>query len=107
MAEGTQPDQGSVFDDRRGILVPPEQISRPRIKIIGRHFHLPGSRWLRMILGVVFILGGILGFLPILGFWMIPVGLLILSIDIPVVRRGRRRLAVWWGRRRQANSTAK
>jgi hypothetical protein len=59
-----------------------------------------------MILGVAMIAGGLLGFLPILGFWMIPVGLLILSVDIPVVRRGRRRLSVWWGRRRQASKQA-
>ena len=78
-----------------------EQIGRPRLKIAGRHFHLPGSRWLRLVLGVLFIAGGLMGFLPILGFWMIPVGLLILSIDIPLVRRGRRRLTVWWGRRRK------
>ena len=55
-----------------------------------------------MLLGVLLIFGGILGFLPILGFWMIPVGLFVLSVDIPLVRRGRRRLSVWWGRRRKA-----
>jgi hypothetical protein len=59
-----------------------------------------------MILGLMFIVGGLLGFLPILGFWMVPVGLLILSVDIPQVRRRRRRLAVWWGRRRQADFPA-
>jgi hypothetical protein len=87
-------------------LSPPEPIRRPKIKIVGRHFRLPGSRWLRMILGLMFIVGGLFGFLPILGFWMVPVGLLILSVDIPQVRRGRRRLAVWWGRRRQADFPA-
>lgn len=55
-----------------------------------------------MILGGLLVIGGFLGFLPILGFWMIPLGLLILSIDIALVRRHRRKLAVWWGRRRQA-----
>jgi hypothetical protein len=105
MAEGTQPDQRPVPGQSEGILAPPEQITRPKIKIAGRHFHLPGSRWLRVILGVVLVIFGCLGFLPILGFWMIPVGLLILSVDIPAVRRGRRRLSVWWGRRRQARSS--
>ena len=33
------------------------------------------------------VLGGLLGFLPILGFWMVPVGLILLGEDIPVLRR--------------------
>lgn len=42
---------------------------------------------LRSILGLVFIAGGILGFLPVLGFWMIPLGLVLISLDIPPLRR--------------------
>ncbi|MBB2674881.1 UNVERIFIED_ORG: hypothetical protein GGE53_001390 [Rhizobium etli] len=45
------------------------------------------------------VLCGFLGFLPILGFWMIPLGLLVLSHDLPIARRLRRRLAVWWHKR--------
>ncbi|MGF0540569.1 hypothetical protein ACQQ2Q_21445 [Agrobacterium sp. ES01] len=59
----------------------------------------PRSRAGRIAVGVLFVLGGMLGFLPILGFWMIPVGLLILSQDLAFVRRRRRRLAVWWRKR--------
>jgi hypothetical protein len=36
--------------------------------------------------------------LPVLGLWMIPVGVLILSVDIPAVRRLRRRTECWYGR---------
>jgi hypothetical protein len=93
------------FSHQEGILEPNEPVRRPKVKIAGRHFHLPGSRWLRMALGIALVLGGFLGFLPILGFWMIPLGLLVLSVDVPAVRRGRRRLAVWWGRRRQAQAS--
>jgi len=32
---------------------------------------------------------------------MVPVGLLILSVDVPIVRRWRRRFQVWWARRRE------
>jgi len=63
---------------------------------------LPRSRLLRIGLGVALVIGGILGFLPILGFWMIPLGLAVLSVDIAWVRRRRRRLVVWWERRRRA-----
>ena len=61
---------------------------------------LPGSWILRVFIGVVLILGGCLGFLPVLGFWMVPLGLLILSYEFASVRRLRRRFIVWWERRR-------
>ncbi len=44
--------------------------------------------------------GGLLGILPILGFWMVPLGMLVLAEDFPVVRRWNRRTGVaikrWW-----------
>ncbi len=60
---------------------------------------LPRSRLLRIILGVFLMIGGLFSILPVFGLWMIPLGLLILSIDVPRVRRWRRRFAVWFHRR--------
>jgi len=61
-------------------------------------------RWApaRIAIGILLLWGGVLGFLPVLGFWMIPLGLMVLAIDIPQVRRARRRLAVRYGRWRAA-----
>jgi len=54
----------------------------------GRHsITLPGNRLLRVVLGIALICGGLLGFLPILGFWMVPLGLAVLAVDIPFVER--------------------
>jgi hypothetical protein len=50
---------------------------------------LPRQRWLRMLLGGALVVGGILGFLPVLGFWMIPLGLFVLSYDLPAAERAR------------------
>ena len=72
---------------------------RRALRIGSYRIRVPESRMLRMGLGILLVVGGILGFLPILGFWMIPLGLLILSHDLPTVRRWRRRLAVRFGRR--------
>jgi purine-cytosine permease-like protein len=72
-----------------------------KITIFGRTINLPRSRALRIVVGCLLILGGFLGFLPILGFWMIPLGLLVLSSDFHSIRRLRRRLTVWWERRRR------
>ena len=68
---------------------------------------LPGSWILRVFIGVVLILGGCLGFLPVLGFWMVPLGLVVLSIDLPIARRWRRRLEIWWGNRRAERAAKK
>jgi hypothetical protein len=71
------------------------------IHILGRKLPLPRSRGLRIAIGIVLVILGIFGFLPILGFWMIPLGLLILSYEFATVRRWRRQLAVRWGRWRE------
>ncbi|TNE39906.1 MAG: hypothetical protein EP347_04345 [Alphaproteobacteria bacterium] len=68
---------------------------------------MPSSRPVRLSLGGFFVLFGTFGFLPVVGFWMIPVGMLILSYDIPWVRRKRRQIEVWWGRRQQKRAEAR
>lgn len=37
---------------------------------------------LRLLLGLALIAGGVFGFLPVLGFWMIPLGLAVAALDI-------------------------
>ncbi|MBW4706212.1 hypothetical protein KX928_00265 [Roseobacter sp. YSTF-M11] len=41
----------------------------------------------RSVIGILLIIGGILGFLPILGFWMIPLGVSLIVADIRYFRR--------------------
>jgi hypothetical protein len=65
---------------------------------------VPKSRIARISTGVALLFGGFLGFLPILGFWMFPLGLLVLSQDVAIVRRWRRRSGVWWARRRRKSA---
>lgn len=47
--------------------------------------HLP--RGVRPVVGVALIIGGVFGILPVLGFWMIPAGLAVLSLDFPPLHR--------------------
>ena len=60
-----------------------------------RWLRKPGSAWVRVPLGLALILGGIVGFLPILGFWMVPLGFIVLARDIPFVRPPLIKLLDW------------
>ena len=42
---------------------------------------------IRSVLGLLLIVAGLFGLLPILGFWMIPLGGLFIALDIPPLRR--------------------
>jgi len=49
-------------------------------------------RGLRALLGLLLVVLGLFGFLPVLGFWMIPLGIAIAAIDLrPLWRRWRGR----------------
>nr|WP_306118393.1 MULTISPECIES: hypothetical protein [unclassified Roseitalea] len=74
------------------------------LTVFGRRFTLPGSRRSRIVLGTGLSIAGLFGFLPVLGFWMVPLGLLILSHELHVLRRTRRRWAVWQERRRRTGA---
>lgn len=50
----------------------------------------------RTILGLLLMAGGFLGFLPILGFWMLPLGTMIAALDIAPLRI---RMMRWIARR--------
>lgn len=47
--------------------------------------HLPVG--VRAGLGILAIAGGVLGFLPVIGFWMVPLGVVLIALDIPPFRR--------------------
>ena len=49
---------------------------------------------LRLPLALLMILGGLLSFLPFLGAWMLPLGFLLLAVDIPAMRPVTSALAI-------------
>lgn len=64
-------------------------------------------RWptpLRIGIGVLMVIGGLFGFLPVLGFWMVPLGLLVILIDVPMVKRFSSRLRKAWRALRRERS---
>lgn len=67
---------------------------------------------LRLALAVLLMAGGLLWFLPVVGLWMLPLGLLLLAYDVPALRpcvsgaiiRARRAWSRWRRRRRAAQA---
>jgi hypothetical protein len=83
----------------------------PKVRLGKYAFELPRNRVVRISLGVALVvIGAIFGWLPILGYWMVPLGLLILASDSPVIRRLNRRMGVaivgWWRGRKSKRKEA-
>jgi hypothetical protein len=94
-----------------------EQHAPRRLSRMIKWLRRPQARWLRLPLGVLCILGSFLWFLPVLGLWFLPLGLLLIAQDVRFLRRpvGNmtlyllerwKRLRKWWKRRR-ANARTK
>lgn len=65
------------------------------------------KRWpraLRIAVGTLLILGGVLGFFPVLGFWMIPLGLVVLAVDFRWARSALVNARWRWRRQRRRYS---
>lgn len=69
----------------------------------------PRLMLIRIPLAILLIIGGFLAILPFFGLWMIPVGLLLLAVDVPrlqgpvsaLIIRARRRIDNWRHRARR------
>jgi len=70
---------------------PPEPTIRERFHTFLKRVRARVPRGARFGLGILLILGGIVGFLPILGFWMIPLGVAVAALDVNLYLRWRRR----------------
>lgn len=47
----------------------------------------PRAVWLRVPTGIALTGGGAMSFLPVLGIWMLPIGLALLAHDVPILRK--------------------
>lgn len=65
----------------------------------------PSARLVRMPVGAFLTVGGVFSILPVLGLWMLPLGLMLLAVDVPPLQgpvagsiiRGQR----WWQLRKR------
>lgn len=60
-----------------------------------RRLRSPASTMVRIPLAVVLVAAGFVGFLPVLGFWMVPLGLALIALDVPFLRGPLARILAW------------
>lgn len=72
----------------------------PRLAGTVNYLLQPSSRWVRIPSGALLVVGGVLSFLPVLGIWMLPLGLALLAEDVPALRTSRSKVFDWIERRK-------
>jgi hypothetical protein len=72
----------------------------PRIGGAATYLLQPSNRWVRLPAGALLVVGGVLSFLPVLGIWMLPLGLALLAEDVPGLRAQRSKVLDWIERRK-------
>ena len=60
----------------------------------------PSSRWVRIPSGALLVVGGVFSFLPVLGIWMLPLGLALLAEDVAALRASRSKVLDWVERKK-------
>ena len=69
----------------------------------------PSSIYARIPIAILLVAGGFLSFLPVLGLWMLPLGLLLFAQDVPALQKPMARMLGWverkWIERQRTKST--
>ncbi|MBS0531727.1 MAG: hypothetical protein JSS22_20405 [Proteobacteria bacterium] len=79
----------------------------PRLATFVGWLRKPSSRLVRIPLAILLIVGGIFSFLPILGLWMLPLGLVLLAQDMPFLEKPIARMLGWLERKWKERQAAK
>ncbi|HEY7385018.1 MAG TPA: hypothetical protein VH743_15225 [Beijerinckiaceae bacterium] len=72
----------------------PERLARAL-----RWLRHPDSRLVRIPAGAFLVIGGVFSFLPALGIWMLPLGLLLIASDVPLLRTPVAAFTIWGTRK--------
>jgi hypothetical protein len=66
----------------------------------------PSAKPYRIPIGIALTVGGVFGFLPLVGFWMVPLGLAVLAQDVPVIRPPLARAVAWVNKKSKKKSSS-
>jgi len=67
----------------------------------------PSSKLVRIPLALLLMLGGVFSILPVLGLWMLPLGLILIAQDIPVLEKPVAQSLGWMERKWEAHQRKK
>jgi hypothetical protein len=67
----------------------------------------PSSKLVRIPLAILLVIGGVFGFLPVLGLWMLPLGLILIAQDVPFLQKPTAQLLGWMERQWIARERSK
>jgi hypothetical protein len=67
----------------------------------------PSSKLVRIPLAILLMIGGIFSILPILGLWMLPLGLLLIAQDVPLLQKPTAQFLGWCEQKWTARQRAK
>jgi hypothetical protein len=67
----------------------------------------PSSKLVRIPLAILLVGGGVFSFLPILGLWMLPLGLVLIAQDVPVLEKPTAQALGWLERKWMARQRAR
>jgi hypothetical protein len=83
-----------------------EKLPRRPAKFVG-WLRKPSSRYARIPVAILLMFGGVFGFLPVLGIWMLPLGLVLFAQDVPVLQKPMAKGLGWVERKWLARERAK
>ena len=67
----------------------------PRLAKFVGWLRKPSSGLVRIPLALLLVVGGVFSFLPILGLWMLPLGLLLIAQDVPFLQKPLAQMLGW------------
>jgi hypothetical protein len=79
----------------------------PRPAKFVRWVRKPSSIYARVALAILLVAGGFLSFLPVLGLWMLPLGLVLFAQDVPVLQKPMANMLGWIERKLLERQRAK
>ena len=66
-----------------------------RVSQLIRWLRKPSSFAVRLVVALLLIVGGFFSFLPILGLWTLPLGLLLIAQDVPLLQKPLVKALTW------------
>ena len=83
----------------------------PRIAGFVGWLRRPSSILVRIPLALLLVVGGVFSFLPVLGLWMLPLGLVLIAQDVPFLQKPMAQMLGWierkWSERQRAKAEKK